>query len=767
MATDTRWQTKSSCVSIWPFTPRFERSALVVVCLLISLLLSSTFPVSTLAQSASNLLIPRIQVTPTIDGEVDTLEWQHATQVLLNIETTPGENTPAPALATAYIMEDGEVLYVAFIAEDPDPSALRAFYRDRDNTRGNDSVGIVLDTFNDERRAYEFFVNPYGVQLDAINDDINRNYDRSWNAIWESAGRITATGYNVEMAIPLKQLRFNGNLDLQTWGIDFVRLYPRDRFYRFSNNPIDLNVSCYLCNLKKAQGFADLEPSMNLEVIPTLTALSTETRDPAIGDWEREQADPQGSLDVRWGITQDLYLNATVNPDFSQVEADSAQLDINNTFSLFFPERRTFFLDGADYFDTDVNLVHTRNIANPDYGLKLTGKSGSHSYAVLTANDEQTSFLMPASLRSRVASIDGSGSDISILRYRYDIFENSTVGALVTDRRGDGYENTVSSIDAVFRLSEQDRISIQSIHSSNKYPLQIQQDFNQAAKLSDNANIISYNHADRRWDWTLRYNDYGEDFRADLGFVNRVDYKFVAAAVGHTWRGDDESFLNRFRLGFEYDRTEDQNGLQLEEESEIFINANGPLQSSLSGLFGGSETYWNGHYFDEQFNQLRLRFSPSASFDFGISLRIEDIVDFANTRLGNSQRMNFDFGYQWGPHFQLDFSQTRQEFDVDGGRLFTANLSDLSTTYQFNAESFLRITAQYSDNHRDPSLYTFDVQKRTKNLTTQLLYSYRLNAASRFFIGYSDAGFQNDSYDSIEKTSRSVFVKLSYAWLPF
>ena len=718
------------------------------------------------AQSMSNYKIPRVDIKPRIDGQIDQGEWSQAKRIPVNIETNPNDNVPAEVEAQALLMEDGEVLYVAFIALDPDPDQIRAFYRDRDSMWNDDWVSIVLDTFNDERRAFEFFANPYGVQADAIQDDVNGDEDESWNAIWNSAGQINEDGYVVEMAIPMKQLRFTPSETNQTWGIDLVRFYPRDRGTRIANNPRDRNISCYICQISKADGFANLTQSRNLEIIPTITSTAVENRNPAMGGWDSESIDAEGSLDVRWGISQDLYLNATLNPDFSQVEADSAQLDINNTFSLFFPERRTFFLDGADYFDTFERLVHTRNISDPDYGLKLTGKSGDHTYALLTANDVNTSFLIPRSLGSSVASLGEVESKVAIGRYRFDIFENSTIGALITDRRADDYNNTVSSVDAVLRPTDQDSISIQSMHSSSDYPALIQSQHGQAASLNDNSQRLEYRHNDRRWDWRLGYTDMGDDFRADLGFVNRVDFKFVVATVGHTWRGESDDFFNLIRVALDYDRTQDQSGLQLEEEFEVFLNMNGPKQSFLSGLFGGSETYWNGKYFDEQFNQLRVGFTPRANLRLSALIRVEDIVDFANTRLGRSKRFGPSVNYRWGKHLELDLDHTLQQFDVSGSRLFTANLTDLKTTYQFSARSFLRFTLQYTDNNRNQDLYVRSVQTRTKQLTTQLLYSYRFSAATRFFIGYSDAGFQNDTYDAIEKTNRTVFAKFSYAWLP-
>lgn len=724
------------------------------------------FPLSTESLAQSSLNIPRATSTPTIDGQLSSGEWDGALSVNIDVETEPGENVPAPVETEALLMEDGETLYVAFVAQDPDPSQIRAFYRDRDRLWDDDWVAVVLDTFNDSRRAYEFYVNPLGVQADDIWDDVNFREDEAWNAIWDSAGEITDFGYTVEIAIPLKQLRFSPDRESQTWGIDLVRQYPRDRENRLSIVPKDRNIVCYLCQVAKVNGFASLEPSLNIDVIPTVTAIANETRDPGTGEWVGGNPDPQASLDVRWGVTQDTYLQATINPDFSQVEADRVQLDINQTFSLFFPERRTFFLDGADYFDTFQNLVYTRNIAQPEFGAKLTGKTGAHTYGVLAANDESTSFIIPGSLRSRVASLGDVKSDVAIGRYRYDFLENSTIGALVTHREGGNYSNQVASIDATLRPTDQDSVYIQHMYSQSEYPLLIQNRHAQAPDLSDSSTVIEYQHNERNWDWRLGHYDWGKDFRADLGFVNRVDYIYQVATLGHTWWWDADNFFNRIRVALDYDRTEDQSGFLLEEETEVFLNMNGPFQSSLFGLFGGSKTYWNGQYFDEQFNTLNISFSPTPSLELGINMRVEDVVDFANTRLGHSKRFTPQIRYQFGRHLQLDLEHTVQNFDVDGGKLFTANLTNFRTTYQFSNRSFLRVIVQLDDRERNQELYINPVQSRSRELTSQLLYSYRVNAATRFFVGYSDAGFQDDSQDSIYKTNRTFFAKFSYAWQP-
>ena len=192
------------------------------------------------APALPSYAIPRINLAPRIDGKVDAAEWREAKRVVIDIETDPAENVRTTVSADAFIMEDGETLYVAFIASDPDVSQIRAFYSDRDLLWDDDFIGIVLDTFNDERRAYEFWVNPLGVQADSIYDDVNRRGDESWNAIWDSAGRITTEGYEAEMAIPLKQLRFSPSRFKTSVGSRFRQAVParsREPHFKQSNRP--------------------------------------------------------------------------------------------------------------------------------------------------------------------------------------------------------------------------------------------------------------------------------------------------------------------------------------------------------------------------------------------------------------------------------------------------------------------------------------------------------------------------------------------------
>lgn len=709
--------------------------------------------------------IPRVESAPKIDGIISNGEWAGAEQVDLTNETYPSQNIPAPVKTEVLLMEDGSNFYLAFIAHDPGPEKIRAYYRDRDSAWDDDITGVVIDTFNDERRAFEFFVNPLGVQIDAILDDVVGNEDDSWNAIWDSAGEINGRGYTVEMKIPLNQLRFTDGLDNQIWGIDLVRYYPRNKTHRLSNNTKDYSVTCYLCQLKKAEGFSKLQEHVNLQLVPTITAAySADRPSPADNDHWQQDFTPQFGMDIRWGINQNFYLNATYNPDFSQVEADVAQLDVNNTFSLFYPERRDFFLDGADYFNTETNLVHTRNISSPDLGVKITGKHNGNTYALFFANDTITNLIIPGKEGSLVASLADTKSLNTVLRYRRDINRNTNIGVIATDRRAGDYANTVAGIDGNIRIGDSDRISVQLLKSFSHYPGSIRSQYDQRAKINDSAYIVKYHHEDNDWFWNAQYREFGDDFRADMGFINRVDFRRVFVGGGHIWRFSSDKIFNFFNAGANYLKTWDEAGKKLEQEILLFFNAQGPWQSFLHFNFNRREHFYNGRFFDEYVVHFFGNIQPRSGITVGININTGDRIDFANTRPGWIFTARPNVNMQIGKHLQLRLRYSYQRLDVDGGNLYYTNLADFRTTYQFGIRSFLRAIIQYSDTRRSPALYTFDIDNTSKSLAAQLLYSYKLNPQTRFYIGCSTSGFQNDELGTIRSTNYTVFTKFSYAW---
>ena len=708
--------------------------------------------------------IPYTELGPVIDGYISDGEWEGAEHLHLDNETDPSQNVPALVDTEVFLMEDGTNFYVAFIAYDPDPEKIRVFFSDRDSCWDDDRVGVVIDTFNDERRAFQFFANPFGVQMDAICDDVVESTDYSWNSIWDAAGKITGNGYVVEMRIPLDQLRFPAGLDEQTWGIDLIRYYPRNKQHRLSNNNKNYNISCYLCQLKKAGGFKSLEQDLNLRIVPTLTASYSDSRPaPQTDEW-KDDFKLDAGVDIRWGINQDSYLNATINPDFSQVEADVAQLNVNNTYSLYFAEKREFFLEGSDYFNTNVNLVYSRNISSPGYGIKITGKRDVHTYGLFFTDDETTNFIIPGNQGSYLASLENVESRNAVFRYRSAVTRDINLGVIFTDRRGNGYSNTVAGLDGNIRLGNSDRIELQLMKSYSKYPEIIQMYYGQEATIDDFAYLLDYSHDDSKWFWRTRYEEFGDDFRADMGFINRVDYSKADVSGGYTWRFSPESSFTSIRLSGGWEQSSDEAGNKLGEEFDISFSFDGPLQSFMFLTYRQGDKFYFNRNFDTYSISLFGRMKPMAGVDLSLDVSYGDSIDYSNIRPGRQLSINPWIDLQIGKHFMASLKHNYQKMEVDGEELYSTNLTDLRFTYQFNIRSFLRITLQYSDTRYNQSLYIFDIDGRSTYLTNQVLYSYKVNPQTRFFIGYSDTGYQDDEMTSISKTYRTLFSKCSYAW---
>lgn len=696
-----------------------------------------------------------------IDGSLDEAAWSAAAVIDLATETRPAENQPAPVKTECLVTYDDDRLYVAFRAHDPDPSQIRAHLSDRDNAYSDDFVGIVLDPFNDERRAFEFFVNPLGIQMDLFNDGVSNNEDDSWDALWWTVGKIDESGYVVEMAIPFSSLRFPRSQEAQTWGFDALRFYPRDQRHRLASQPMDRNVSCYLCQISKMTGFAGVTPGRNIELDPTVTAVRTDVREGSPSS-PLTEGDVESDLGLtgKWGITPNLTLNAAINPDFSQVEADAAQLDINTTFALFFPEKRPFFLEGADFFRTPFDAVFTRNVSDPAWGVKLSGKEGKNAMGVFVAQDDRTDILIPGSESSRAVSLDVESTD-AVLRYRRDLGTHSTLGLLLTSRDGDGYSNHLAGLDGLYRVGDSSSFRAQYLRSQTEDSIA----FGRAAGAQDDqAFFLGYDYNSRNWGGYARYEDVGDLFRADMGFMPQVDYTFKLVGLERKWYPESDRWT-QISLGSDWDERKDQAGRLLERELELWLNINGPRQSFISIDGGTRDRVFRGVAFDQTFWNLYGEMEPTGDLYLSVEGKLGDQVDFANIRAGKVRQVEPSIRYLPGRHVRIRLSHLLQQLDVKGGQLFEANLSQLTLIYQFNVRMFVRLITQYTDIQRDPGLYTFPVDAKTEELFNQLLFSYKLNPQTVLFAGYSDNAFGDERID-LARSDRTFFLKLGYAWVP-
>jgi len=707
--------------------------------------------------------VPRVDSKVRVDGVMDEDAWQKALKLELDYEVNPGENIKPPVRTEVFFLYSKSSLYVAFRCYDPDPSSIRARLTDRDKITGDDLVGITLDTFNAQRRAYTFMCNAFGIQNDML--ETNTSADDSWDAIWESAGKINDEGYVVEMAIPFRALNFQRKKEEQVWGLDAVRSYPRNLPHFIGLIPRDRGDNCYLCQLAKVKGFKGAVPGRNIEIAPSLSGVLTQEREQfPDGKFQKKDDKLEPGVTAMWGFTPNMTLSATVNPDFSQVEADVAQLDINTQYALQYPEKRPFFLEGINIFRTRMPIVYTRTLADPDWGIKLTGKEGPHTVGFYSVRDSLTNFIFPASRWTQRAS-EPMNTIGSVLRYRYDVGKASTVGVLVTDREGDDYYNRVVGGDVYWRFSAHKQVSVQFLGSQTRYPDQLAADnWQEQGKFSGTALDFNFRHSSRNFGYYLFYQQATPDFRADLGFMPQVGYRNVTSGMIYAWHRNPGHWFTFINVVPQVQYEVDFNDELIYKSFNVNVNYTGPLQTSISlwGYLGKRE--YLGNIYDNNYMQGYFEIQPTGSLTFAILGIFGDHIDFENGRGGSRILLNPTLLYKFGLHFSLALDHTFERFTIDEGRLYTANVTYLKAVYQFSRRAFLRAILQYIDYDFNSKYYLDGRDPEYKHFFTQILFSYKINPRTVLFLGYSDDHY-GFSFIPMTQNNRTFFLKLGYAFM--
>ncbi|QOL25206.1 carbohydrate binding family 9 domain-containing protein [Thalassotalea sp. LPB0316] len=774
--------------------------------------LSTTFLLTTSAFAQQRSLIannqqidiPSTQHPIVIDGELTDRAWQDAVTIELDIVNYPWNNRQSPVKTTAKMVEDGEQLYISFVAEDPEPENIQAILSDRDTTWYDDIVGIKIDPQNNRRTSYDFFVNPYGVQNDQVSNEITGNQSTLWDGIWDAYGKITDQGYQVEMAIPFSILKFEESSGKKYWAFELSRQYPRDTRLRISHVPLDRNNACWLCQYPVAVGFENAKVKNDLTITPAIVAGFNQQRDvysPG-SDWQDDQ-DFNAGVDIRWGIDANTLINATINPDFSTVEADAGQLNVNTTYSLFYDEKRPFFLENADYFDSQLDLVYTRNIADPDYGAKLTGTKDTHTYGAFFVQDTQTNFLMPGNLSSELAILDQE-SHSGVLRYRYDYQQSLSIGAISTLRKSDGYHNYVAGFDAKYRLDDNNTFKATWLGSSTQYPNELYQDFcysddcsdkptdcsfgncgyseqviraKKDGEFSDDALTLEYTYTSEFWDLSVEHENIGVDFRADLGFINQVDHKTNEIELARKFFGTENTAWQEAKIVGEWKKQTNQNGELIAQVYDLGFEIDGPMQSLFEFKYQHADRVGlrmddaslaidgNTELFTEKLWSAFASVQVTSNIYLDADITFGDKIDYTNNRLGELVELGASFEWYANDHLKATISYYNSALDADNSDVYDAQLFDTRLTYQFDVYSYLRLSTVYEDVKRNQANYLFDsVNKQEKNLVTQLIYAYKLNPQTVFFLGYSDNSFEDDELSSLERDERTLFTKISYAW---
>ncbi len=463
---------------------------------------------------------------PTIDGKLDDEVWKTAVVLKDFYQIQPGDNLIPENRTEVRLGYDARFLYIAFHCFD-DPAKVRANIPKRDNIWDDDYVGILFDTFNDQRRAYEFDFNPLGVQADGIWTE-GQGEDFSLDLVMESKGILTEDGYTIEIAIPFKSLRYVAGKD-KLWGIHFWR-----RTKRFNNSldmwiPMDRDKNSWLAQAGHLTGLEGLSTERTLELIPSLTVSETGKRKSALpfnslagtadpGRFVNEPVKLDPGLTGKYTLTPTVTLDFTLNPDFAQVESDQLVVTANQRFPIFFEEKRPFFLEGIDIFNTQISAVHTRAIIDPDYAVKLTGKVDRNTFGVLLASDNAPGNFseddrMNPNVFPGIQRFVDKNASVGILRLKRDVGKSdSFIGFLTTYYRFVDKYNEVGGFDGRFRIDKQTTFGWQvlGMHSRHQFF------FPEEGEVRDSKqNGFIYN---------INYNQSGRHFGQEFSMVGRTRY---------------------------------------------------------------------------------------------------------------------------------------------------------------------------------------------------------------------------------------------------
>ena len=733
---------------------------------LTSLLLASLWAAAAEAPAAGPYHLARAQGPIAIDGDLGDPGWAGAAVVDRFYETSPGDNTEPKVKTVALLAYDDRYLYIGLRCFDPEPGKIRAPFVERDNVIGtDDNVAIFLDTRNDRRSAVEMRVSPRGIQADGVFTDATFNEDFSPDFLYDTAARITDEGWQAEVRVPFSSLRYPKS-DPQEWGLMIWRNYPREFRYAYYSSPQPRGSNCYICHLASLQGLSGLPSASGLLLVPYAAGQSVANADAPGQPLGESDATGDVGLDIKWTPSASTALDATINPDFSQVEADVAQIAVNERFALFFPEKRPFFLEGVDLLQAPIQAVYTRTITEPRGGLRVTSKHGATSYTALATRDQGGGLvILPGPLDSTFAPQDFE-SWVGIGRVRHDL-GSSFLGLLATGRVVDGGgHNVVFGPDFQWRGAS-DTLTGQFLWSDTTTPdrPELAEEWD-GRTLSAGGGQLQFTHDSRTLGGFARYKDFGRDFRDDQGFVPQVGYRQGTAAAGYNFW--PQGFLRQVRPVAQFDYSVESGGDLLDRRffTGVVLVGRKNLNSEVDFVVETARTGVDLLTFHQV--QYFAQIDPSRHFP-RISAQgfVGEDIDIDNVRVGTGANVSLAATFRPDPHLGLDVNSAVRWLNVDtaegpSGRLFTAQVQRLKATVFFSSRAFLRLIGQYVTTRRDPALFTFDVPRKSGDFSGSVLFSYRLNWQTALFLGYGDERAL-DEQETLQRTSRQFFAKISYA----
>ncbi|HEU4700372.1 MAG TPA: DUF5916 domain-containing protein [Gemmatimonadales bacterium] len=744
-------------------------------------------------RGAPAVTIPRLEAETRVDGVLDEAVWAQAVRLTGFSQYQPVDGRPAEERTEVLVWYDPTAIHFGILAHDRQPGAVRATLADRDNVDNDDNVTIYLDTFDDRRRAYFFTVNPLGVQQDGVRSEgagsasnmNSGNVDESPDFLWQSKGRRTPEGYVVEVRIPFKSLRYPGG-GAQRWGINVVRVTQRTGYQDTWTDVRRANAS-FLAQAGALVGLHDLRAGLVTEVQPFVTATSQGARLDD-GTFDRAAIDPSAGVNLKLGLTN-MALDATWNPDFSQVEADAGVVTVNERFALFFPERRPFFLEGIELFATPNNLIYTRQVADPVAGVKFTGKFGRVGIAHLTAVDN-----VPGEVTDPRTGTPRGAPDalFNAVRLRSDLGTNSTAGVTFTDRRAGGAANTVAEADVRYVFGKLYFLQGQLGQSWTR-------DSTGGALRRDPIWEAQFDRTGRAWGFNYTVTGIGPDFETRTGFLPRVGTVNAHGMNRLSWYGARGAFVEGLTLFFgptrlwRYDDFLHRSPIEGDESMDASLNLRGGWRvrghaersfvvfdsTEYAGYtLDGATPYAFPERLDNAFTgSLSVTTPTYRGFDASASVSGGEVAIFPEASEGRQLRLS-------GSLRVRPTRQVRTAFDLvvdrltrrrDGSEFARTIIPRVRAEYQPSRALFFRVIGEFQSQRRAALVDAMSgaplvvggvasAPTTSSRLRFDWLASYTPTPGTVAFFGYTSSLTGPDAFTirGLQRANDGFFVKLAY-----
>ena len=687
---------------------------------------------------AQNPLKPlRTDTPPVIDGKLDDPVWQEAPQVTGFKTWMPDYGIDMVEKTIVYTAYDRENLYFACRCFDSQPDKIKTSITSRDKIRSDDWMCFNLDSFNDQQALYSFYINPAGIQEDSRFS--GGREDISIDVIWYSDGRIDDKGYTIEVRIPFKSIRFTNKNPVEM-GIVFERRISRQS-EQGTYPPLSPNRGMFFLTQTMPMVLYDIKHYTLFELLPAATYSQSHSTDE--GKLVSEGHKENFSLTTKYGITSDLILDGTYNPDFSQVEADAGQVDVNLRYELFYPEKRPFFLEGRENFgfsgsstsDPFRAIVHTRMIADPLVGVKLTGKIGQrNTIASIVALDE-----LPDSEDEKKHY-----AQFAILRFKRKLYEDSYIGGIYTGRDVENGYNRVVGIDGRSRINESSTLGYNIFGSFNK-------ESDEPSVKEGHSLGYNYVYATRKLNIRLGLQDISKNFHTETGYLTRTGIFLLRATMAPKFyprsrliRRFDLTVSNSFIRDKFYHLDEVSNSASLRfilwRNSSISMSCNYSTEVYLAQTFDKSGLSVSGRsQFTKQF-YLRLSYSHRKAIRYS-----------ADPYQGRRNNGSASIVYLPSDKLHINLSLTYTDFyrDSDSEKIYDYTIARGRMTYQMNRYLFFRGIFEYNNYN--------------KEMLTDFLASFTYIPGTVLHIGYGSI-YNRISNDRFLEMKRGFFFKTSYLW---